>query len=473
MIKNRQLKDFIYVFGANSISFIASIFTGFFIPKFLPIEEFGYWQLFAFYLAYVGIFQFGFNDGIYIRYGNYDYDQLPKERFRAYFKFLIIFQLIVSVILILVSMIFVTDYIRKDIFIFIGINTIIVGTSAFFTFISQVTRNFKVFSLYTILSKIIYVILAMILLSLNVKNHIYLIYIVTLTNFLILLLYVYNLRDVVFGKSDRLKDSYSDIISNFTIGFFVMIGNFMSMLITGTGRVVLDLFFNIKDFAMYAFSVSLLLIINVVLIAISTVIYPYLARASKEYFCSLYERMEKIMLIVLSISLSGYFIIEFIVIKFLPKYNEALHISLILFASILFSGKINAVPENFYKVLKLQKDYTINNIVACIISITTAMLFYFIFRTPIAIAWSTLLSFYLWLLYSDYFFMKKIKIKFLKIHIVQLIIVSVFIIYGYTLKWYVGLICYPISCAFILYLFYKKDLLLIAKEKLYYLKSCK
>lgn len=471
MIKNRHVKDFIYVFGANILGLMCSIFTGFLIPKFLNIEQFGYWQVFIFYVGYVGFFQFGFNDGIYIRYGSYDYEQLPKEKFRAYFRFLLIFQVVVASILILTSVLFITDNTRKEIYIFIAINTVLLGTTAFFVFINQMTKNFKAYSLYAIFSKVMYATFTLFLIVFNMKNHISYIYMFTFMNMILLITYILTTKDLVFGKKDRLVDCYSDIIKNFQIGFFVMIGNFMSILITGTGRIVLDLFSNIEEFAMYAFSVSLLVIINVLLVAISTVIYPYLARANKNHYCSLYERMEKVMLIILSMSLSGYFVLEFIIVTFLPKYNGALHISLILFASILFSGKINAVPENFYKVLKLQKEYSLNNIVAFIISIVTTLIFYFIFRTPISIAVATLLSFYLWLLYSDYFFSKKINIKFFKIHIVQIIIVCIFILYGYNLKWYVGIICYPISCIIIMFLFYKKDLLLLAKQKLNYLKT--
>src|SRR3712207_3119929 len=94
-IKDKKIRDFLYTMGANIITLITSLVMIFVVPKALSISEYGYFKIFTFYLGYIGIFHLGFNDGIYVNYGNYDYETLPREKFRAYFKFLTIFQVLV------------------------------------------------------------------------------------------------------------------------------------------------------------------------------------------------------------------------------------------------------------------------------------------------------------------------------------------------------------------------------------------
>ena len=46
-------------------------------------EEFGYWQIYLFYLGYLNLFGLGLNDGIGLFYGGYEYERLPFQRIRA------------------------------------------------------------------------------------------------------------------------------------------------------------------------------------------------------------------------------------------------------------------------------------------------------------------------------------------------------------------------------------------------------
>ena len=53
------------------------------MSKLIGVEKYGYWQLYLFYTSYVGFFQLGWNDGIYLRYGGEDYNNLDKGLFFA------------------------------------------------------------------------------------------------------------------------------------------------------------------------------------------------------------------------------------------------------------------------------------------------------------------------------------------------------------------------------------------------------
>ena len=77
---DKRLKDLMYAFSANFLNFLMGFVTGFIIPKFLGIDDYAYLKIFTFYVTYVGVAHLGFLDGIYIKYGAYDYKDLPKEK---------------------------------------------------------------------------------------------------------------------------------------------------------------------------------------------------------------------------------------------------------------------------------------------------------------------------------------------------------------------------------------------------------
>ena len=70
-----------YTIFSNFVSLIASALVILIIPKLIGVEEYGYWQLYLFYSSYVGFLHFGWNDGIYLRFGGEDYNNLDKNLF--------------------------------------------------------------------------------------------------------------------------------------------------------------------------------------------------------------------------------------------------------------------------------------------------------------------------------------------------------------------------------------------------------
>ena len=62
-------KNFLYVFGAQILVLLISVARALLVPKILPVEGFGYWEIYLLYTSYVGIFALGDVDGIYLKYG--------------------------------------------------------------------------------------------------------------------------------------------------------------------------------------------------------------------------------------------------------------------------------------------------------------------------------------------------------------------------------------------------------------------
>ena len=63
------LKKISYLSVSQILSLLVSVSLVIILPKFISVEDYGYWQLFILYSGYVGLFHFGYSDGLYIKLG--------------------------------------------------------------------------------------------------------------------------------------------------------------------------------------------------------------------------------------------------------------------------------------------------------------------------------------------------------------------------------------------------------------------
>ena len=72
-------KGIIYVFVANLINLIISLAKGFILPKYLSIESYALIQTYLLYVSYVGLLHFGYLDGLYLKYGGRNFEEIKAE----------------------------------------------------------------------------------------------------------------------------------------------------------------------------------------------------------------------------------------------------------------------------------------------------------------------------------------------------------------------------------------------------------
>lgn len=461
---NSKFKDFYYIFGANFVNLVLGFVSGFILPAFLDYSNYGYIKLFAFYLGYVGVMHLGFLDGIFIKFGAYNYEELPKEKFRTYLRFLFIMQVIEAIIISVIIINIGSFNERIIVNIFVVINMVIMNVTSFFTFVHQITKRFKLFSINTILSKVIYVLGVVVLLCFKEMNFIYYIILQTITNLVILGIYIANNKSIVFGRAESFKKNYTGIKQLMKSGFVVMSGSFIALIVLGIDRIFVDSFLTQYDFVMYSFAYTLVSLFYLILNSLTTVVYPYLARANSDNLNIIYKNARFAVSITMSITLAGYFILKFIVQAFIARYTDALPVLTFLVPTVIYSAVINILVINTYKVMALTKEYFLNNLISLIVSVLTNIIAIIIFKNNSSIAIATLISFIVWTVYSDSVFSRKFNIKVSKIYMFDFIILAVFIYCAYTLPWIIGLIVYIVAYLLITVLGFKQECINIFKS---------
>ncbi len=421
------MKNLLYIILSKIVVLIVGIIAGFVIPWLLSVEEYGYYQVFILYFGYLGLFHFGFNDGIYLTYGGHNLQDIPKEKFRRYFKYLFSKQVILMTVGILLSL-FLFKNERKFIFLMLSISILFVNLNSYFHFISQSTKRFKLYSYMIILQKILTLIPILLCLvfgafyqTLIIGN--------LLVNISITLIYIFKYKNLVFGKNT--KGEKGEFKNIYTVGTPLLIGNFIGTLIFTVDKMIIDIFYEIEYLAYYAFAVQMLAVILVFYDSIYQIMYPTIKRLRSSEYNEIYFNLSNIIMWLSFLGLFSYFVFSMIIKKFMPDYIVSLEIFAILVIGVLLRGENIIVKKPFILAEKKQNINLLINISILGLSIILNIIAFIIFNNLISIAIASLISFSVWYIVLDILFAKmKYTIRKIKyFYLVVTILVFLLIIF--------------------------------------------
>lgn len=469
----KNLKDIIRVIFSNGLSMLSGILVAFLLPKMIGVTDYGYYKTFTLYATYVGLFHFGIEDGIYLVFGGNSYEELNKKDFRFYTRFLLILELIISLLLFFFVLSYL-DGINKVIFSCVAIYLFTSNMTNYYQFISQITGRFKEYSLRNIIKSVLTVLslLILFLFGNNIGYREYL-YIFLAINMALLIWYFYTYKEITIGTVEGNRKKYLEILKFLKLGFPLMVSNLCSALILNIDRQFINVFFENQQYALYAFAYNILTLITVFTSAVAAVFYPLLKQKDEHTAISLYSIFTSIILVVLFISMTSYFFICFVVNKFLPDFKESLLILRIIFPGVIVSSAITVSFGTFYKIVGKTFVFFINNIFIFILSIATNTIAYYTTRSMEAISIASIITIFIWYILSDYYFIKKYKTKWCKNLFYSLLCSIIFYIITMINNMLTAGILYFIFSIIITVLFFNKEIKKIFRKAFKNEKSTK
>lgn len=407
----KTIKSISMVVVSNIFKLIAFAAIGFIVPILLNIEDYGYYKTYSLYLTYCGLFHFGFIDGIYLLYAGKDYSELNKKKFLLFTKILFLMISFVSILILLGSVIFLKDNL-KIIFLLLSLNMLSYHFTSYYQFVSQITGRFKEYSTRLILLSIGNIVLLGLLYLFNIKNYQVYIIMTIVLNYLLVFWYFYTYRDITFGKSEKFVDNKQEIINIYKKGFVLLLANLVSMLILSIDKQFVNLLFDIKVFAVYSFAYSLLSMITTIISSISVVIYPFFKR-NEERMLDSYRGFNQIVIMILLGSCLSFFILKELIPVILPDYIGSIEIFRIILPGLVMSSTLSIAKHNYLKVLGDNKFYFLIGALILALSIIMNFIFYYSFRTTVAISCASVISIGVWYLIVEIYFKKKYGVKIL------------------------------------------------------------
>ncbi len=457
MKNDGTIKKIGFVAFSNIVKLISSILIAFIIPNILGLTNFGYYKVFILYLTYLGLFHFGFIDGIYLKFGGLDYDKLDKKSFRSYFKFLLYLELVTSILGIVFTVIFIEGE-KKTIFTLLFLNLIAINLTTYYQFISQITSRFKEYSTRLIILSVTNIIIVALLYILKENDYRTYIALIVGVNYLLLFWYIYTYRDITFGKSSKFSGVKNEIKHFFRTGIPLLLANLASIFVITVDKQIVEILFPVEVFGVYSFAYSMLAMITVVVSAVGVVLYPTLKRTSSENIPRNYSNLNRIIILVVLIGLLGYFPLLLIIPRFLPDYINSLIVFRVALPGLVLTSSIFAIKHNFFKITNNNFSFFIISLIVITANICFNLLAYTLYGTTESIALSSVIGLSIWYIITEVYMVRKYNVFWKSNAVLSVVGISVFYAITSINSFIISGLLYTIFVIIIIALYYKNIL---------------
>ena len=448
------IKNMSYTISSNLISLFVSTLVILIIPKLIGVEEYGYWQLYLFYSSYVGFLHFGWNDGIYLRYGGDEYDSLDKKLLFSQFIMLFCFQLFVGVLMWILGSMVTSDTNRYFIIRMVGVALIIVNTRYMLIYILQATNKIKQFAKITISDRVIYIIIITLLLIMGVRDYRLMIVADLLGKFISLVYAVIFCKDIVIQNLSEFKLDFNETILNISTGIKLMFANIASVLIIGIVRFGIERTWDVATFGKISLTLSISNMTMIFINAIGIIMFPILRRTNQDKLPNIYTIMRDFLMVILLGLLLIYYPVKFFISAWLPKYAESLRYMALVFPIFIYEGKMALLINTYLKTLRKEKLMLKVNLLSMVLSLILTFISTSLLRNLDFAIFSIVLLLSFRSLLAERHLAKELKIAVNKDIILELLLTLSFILSGWFINSWVTTLIYGV--VYVSYLFIKR-----------------
>ena len=379
--KTRFAKNVAVAFAAQTISLITSVLTSLLIPKLLGVEQFSYWQLFIFYSGYVGFFHFGLSDGIYLRYGGKELNELNKPLIGSQYRLMMLWQAVLCILLLPVAFFSTASVERRTVWICIAAYLLLANTCWFWGYVYQAANRTWIYSLSTIISKVAFI-LCIVFLLFTRQDHFEIYIILFVASQLIASIYcVVKSRKFIFTGRIAFKEAVCEAWLNIRVGINLTISNIASSLILGIGRIFVDMTQAITEFGLLSFAISLTNFFLQFISQVSMVMFPALRQVDPNKAKQLFLSIRKNSSFLLCSIMILFIPMRKILGLWLPQYEVSLGYLSWLLPICIFDGKMQLLYSTYLKVLRKEKSLLGINIISLATSALLCAISVFMFKS--------------------------------------------------------------------------------------------
>ncbi|WP_462405919.1 MATE family efflux transporter [Gracilibacillus sp. Marseille-QA3620] len=448
------INNFFYALLSNLITLLISSLVILIVPKLIGIEDYGYWQLYLFYSSYVGLFQFGWNDGIYLRYGGVNYKDLDKSLFYSQFWMLMFFQLTLAGILIINSFVYVNNQDRLFILVGVAFCLVIAGVKAMLLFILQATNRIKENSLANIWDRLFYSLLIIILLSGGIKDYKLLILADLIGKTVSFVILIYYCKEIVLRRISDFYISIQEAIRNINAGVKLTLANIASMLIVGIVRFGIERTWDVSTFGKVSLTLSISNLMMTFINAMGMIMFPILRRTDQKLLPDIYKAMRTLLMVPLLGMLVIFYPLKVILTAWLPQYAESLMYMALLFPICVFEGKMSLLINTYLKTLRKEKVIMYVNLISVFLSLFTTVIFTILLRNLTLTVLSIVILIAFRCILAEVLLSKILHVTVHYDIFLEVLLSAIFILTGWFVGSWEGIVLYLFS--YLIYLFLRK-----------------
>lgn len=448
------LKNFSYTFSSNLITLVVSTLVTLIVPKLIGVEDYGFWQLYMFYSTYVGFFHFGWNDGIYLRYGGEKYESLDKPKFFSQFIQLSVMQLVFAAVVILSAGFFTDGPDRIFILQMIALDMVILNVRFMFLFTLQATNRIKKYASIMVTDRVLFIVTVLLLLAFGSRDY-HLMIVADLLSKVVSLIYgMYVCKEFVFRRLTNFTLDLKETWENINVGIKLLMANLASKLIIGIVRFGIERQWDVETFGRVSLTLSISHFMMVFITGIGVVVYPILRRTSMEKLPNIYDIMRNFLMIVSLSFLIFYYPAKELLAIWLPEYADSLLYMALLFPMVVYEGRITLLINTYLKALRYEKKMLHLNAITVFLSAIFTVFTTVIWHNLNLAVLTILLGQMVRAIIAEIFLSKKLNINLTKDFILEIALTTIFILSGWYIDSWWTVAIYGLS--YLIYLFFKR-----------------
>ena len=407
-----------------------SVITGFILPHKMGPEMFGYWQIYLFYLAYLNIVGLGFNDGIALFYGGYEYKDLPFKKIRSSMRFFYLYLAVVTGILFFLFT-QINNGIYRNIYQLLVLNVPLFCLQCVVLTVFLSVNRTGIYNIINFLTKFLAVSFYLVLVFSGITSYMPMMYADLLAKICITIVCVILGRKFLFGKAENIKVGLQEFQEKAKSGINITFAMIASTFIPLVGRVIIERNEPIAVYGMYSFAMSLLAIVMTFTSTAGTVVFPILKRLQVEKLPEYYVKFSFICNCLIYIALLAYIPLLYIIRIFMKDYIPVLEYMHILLVMCLPLGKMQLLLTSYYKAFRFEKSLFAANGIGVVTMLASTALSYQIFHSVISVAICTTIVLTLWTSLTELYLIKKMASQYsLKNTCIQVLMMLTFVVAG-------------------------------------------
>lgn len=444
MNKNRIARNIALSLTAQIVSFMVSFLLNLIVPKIIDEYSYANWQMYVLYVSYVGVLHFGLLDGIVLRYSQYDYDNIDKEKIRSQFKLLLWLTSVIMLITLCCSMRF-DDITDRLIFSFVALGMVIKNIYTYSSYTFQITNRIDKYVFLVIVDRLFYGTIVAVLLLLKVNAFVFYCAADLGSDVLGILLSARFNKGMYFGKSIPISEAIEEFKINVSSGIMLLLANWSAILLIGAAKIIIQWRWNKLTFGKVSFSFSIINLVLTTVSAVSIVLFPSIKRMKMEELPKLYKEIRNVVIPLLIIVMLAYFPGCKLLNVFLPKYSISLSYLGILLPIIIPSTVVSLLTNNYFKAYRKEKIMLIVNSVSVVIGVILFSLCAYILNNLNTLLIALVISNIIRSFMSEKYISKVIGISINKDFMIETLIMFAFIFSASFEHKYIGFAMYFIS----------------------------
>ncbi|BDR55403.1 hypothetical protein KIMH_15140 [Bombiscardovia apis] len=461
MNRKSLLSNMAIAFFAQGISMFLSILQALVIPKLLHIEQFGYWQLYLFYISYVGFFHFGLSSGVYLKMGGIPRDKMDKASVKAQFTFGVTYQTIMSVVIAALGFIMNPGPDRTFVILQTSIYLVLQNAGTYMSNVLQSMNETKKSSYSVVVERVSFLIPLVVFMAIGVHSFRPYVFAYTVSTIVQLIYCIWNLRDFVGAPWLGFKTAARQGWSSIKVGVNLMLANIASMLILGIARFFIDMVWGIEKFGKLSLIISLVNFFLAFVEQASIVLFPALRQSNEKDIKSFFATAQNIMSLLFPLIYVLYFPLVWLLGLWLPSYADSFPYLILLLPVCIFDSKMSILCVTIFNVTRRERTMLKINVMSTFVSFILTLIGVYLLHSITAVLCGVTLVIALRSILSEAYITSLFNLKKSALSLGELVLTIVFIAVARLLPSLIAIVVYILAYALFIACFSKNAKALI------------